>query len=108
MSEETTGNGEGAAASAAVIDAPREKLTKKAITADQPTWCPGCGDFANRVQEQDRSYRRDRSTGQPDEKTDRRRGDIHCAHARRERYSHDPTDRARDGPPGVQRHRMLV
>jgi 2-oxoglutarate/2-oxoacid ferredoxin oxidoreductase subunit beta len=23
-----------------------EKLTKKAITADHPTWCPGCGDFA--------------------------------------------------------------
>jgi hypothetical protein len=28
-------------------DAPREKLNKKAITADHPTWCPGCGDFAN-------------------------------------------------------------
>ncbi len=26
--------------------AEREKLTKKAITADHPTWCPGCGDFA--------------------------------------------------------------
>src|SRR5437879_4775947 len=24
----------------------REKLSKKAITADHPTWCPGCGDFA--------------------------------------------------------------
>lgn len=24
----------------------REKLTKKAITADHPTWCPACGDFA--------------------------------------------------------------
>src|SRR5437773_8173903 len=24
----------------------REKLTKKAITADHPTWCPGCGDLA--------------------------------------------------------------
>src|SRR2546423_6538861 len=24
----------------------REKLTKKAITADHPTWCPGCVDFA--------------------------------------------------------------
>src|SRR3954449_1057475 len=35
MSEETT-----------TIEAPREKLTKKAITADHPTWCPGCGDFA--------------------------------------------------------------
>ncbi|MCH7987910.1 MAG: pyruvate ferredoxin oxidoreductase, partial [Planctomycetes bacterium] len=23
-----------------------EKLTKKSITADHPTWCPGCGDFA--------------------------------------------------------------
>src|SRR5438105_15826195 len=25
---------------------PREKLTKRAVTADHPTWCPGCGDFA--------------------------------------------------------------
>src|SRR5438552_11864547 len=25
---------------------PREKLTKKAVTADHPTWCPGCGDSA--------------------------------------------------------------
>lgn len=24
----------------------REKLTKKDVTADHPTWCPGCGDFA--------------------------------------------------------------
>jgi 2-oxoglutarate ferredoxin oxidoreductase subunit beta len=24
----------------------RGALTKKAITADHPTWCPGCGDFA--------------------------------------------------------------
>ena len=23
-----------------------EKLTKKELTADHPTWCPGCGDFA--------------------------------------------------------------
>jgi 2-oxoglutarate/2-oxoacid ferredoxin oxidoreductase subunit beta len=23
-----------------------EKLTKKAVTADHPTWCPACGDFA--------------------------------------------------------------
>ena len=23
-----------------------EKLTKKALTGDHPTWCPGCGDFA--------------------------------------------------------------
>jgi 2-oxoglutarate ferredoxin oxidoreductase subunit beta len=25
---------------------PAEKLTKKILTADHPTWCPGCGDFA--------------------------------------------------------------
>lgn len=31
-----------AAAAAPVV----EKLTKKALTADHPTWCPGCGDFA--------------------------------------------------------------
>src|SRR5260370_7880762 len=31
----------------ATVETPaREKLTKKAITADHPTWCPGCGDFA--------------------------------------------------------------
>ncbi|MFN2477093.1 MAG: pyruvate ferredoxin oxidoreductase, partial [Chthoniobacterales bacterium] len=30
----------------ALAEVPREKLTKKAITADHPTWCPGCGDFA--------------------------------------------------------------
>ncbi len=30
----------------ATVEEPREKLTKKAITADHPTWCPGCGDFA--------------------------------------------------------------
>src|SRR5437773_549085 len=50
MSETTTGNGDGsgveATVSAAVAEPPREKLTKKAITADLPTWCPGCGDFA--------------------------------------------------------------
>jgi 2-oxoglutarate ferredoxin oxidoreductase subunit beta len=27
-------------------DAPRAPLTKKALVADHPTWCPGCGDFA--------------------------------------------------------------
>ena len=48
---ETTNSDVGAAVSAATIaspatDPPREKLTKKAITADHPTWCPGCGDFA--------------------------------------------------------------
>lgn len=26
--------------------APADKLTKKMLTADHPTWCPGCGDFA--------------------------------------------------------------
>ncbi len=26
--------------------APAEKLTKKQLKADHPTWCPGCGDFA--------------------------------------------------------------
>ena len=25
---------------------PQAKLTKKDLTADHPTWCPGCGDFA--------------------------------------------------------------
>jgi len=43
MNEATTPNGEGATS---VAESPREKLTKKAITADLPTWCPGCGDFA--------------------------------------------------------------
>jgi hypothetical protein len=32
--------------SPAIAEPPREKLTKKAITADHPTWCPGCGDLA--------------------------------------------------------------
>src|SRR5258707_600047 len=26
--------------------APGAPLTKKALIADHPTWCPGCGDFA--------------------------------------------------------------
>ena len=30
----------------AVLEFVREKVTKKAVTADHPTWCPGCGDFA--------------------------------------------------------------
>src|SRR5436305_7178129 len=49
MSEATTGNGDGATAVATTTPAsePRQKLTKKAVTADQPTWCPGCGDFAD-------------------------------------------------------------
>ncbi|MEM0895713.1 MAG: thiamine pyrophosphate-dependent enzyme [Verrucomicrobiota bacterium] len=32
--------------SAAAAPPPEEKLTKKALIADHPTWCPGCGDFA--------------------------------------------------------------
>ncbi|MEM9478431.1 MAG: thiamine pyrophosphate-dependent enzyme [Verrucomicrobiota bacterium] len=32
--------------SAAAAPPPEEKLTKKALVADHPTWCPGCGDFA--------------------------------------------------------------
>ncbi|MFK7912059.1 MAG: thiamine pyrophosphate-dependent enzyme [Akkermansiaceae bacterium] len=28
------------------MSAPVEKLTKKQLKADHPTWCPGCGDFA--------------------------------------------------------------
>ncbi len=31
---------------AATIASVPENLTKKALTADHPTWCPGCGDFA--------------------------------------------------------------
>lgn len=31
---------------ATLEEPPREKLTKKTLTADHPTWCPGCGDFA--------------------------------------------------------------
>src|SRR5882757_6939544 len=50
MNEATTGNGDGSGVEAVffvvVGQPPREKLTKKAITADHPTWCPGCGDFA--------------------------------------------------------------
>ncbi len=34
------------APSAPALSAPRAPLTKKALTADHPTWCPGCGDFA--------------------------------------------------------------
>ncbi|MDA7597938.1 thiamine pyrophosphate-dependent enzyme [Verrucomicrobiales bacterium] len=31
----------------AIVEAPEpKKLTKKMLTADHPTWCPGCGDFA--------------------------------------------------------------
>ena len=28
------------------LSAEPEKLTKKALASDHPTWCPGCGDFA--------------------------------------------------------------
>jgi len=34
------------AALATAVTAPRVPLTKKNLTADHPTWCPGCGDFA--------------------------------------------------------------
>ncbi|MGA0328093.1 MAG: pyruvate ferredoxin oxidoreductase, partial [Limisphaerales bacterium] len=27
-------------------EATRAPLTKKEISADHPTWCPGCGDFS--------------------------------------------------------------
>src|SRR5205823_10569434 len=44
---EATGSTVEADVSPAIAELPsREKLTKKAITADHPTWCPGCGDFA--------------------------------------------------------------
>src|SRR5947199_175150 len=46
---ESKPNGETATAIATATPAselPREKLSKKAMTADHPTWCPGCGDFA--------------------------------------------------------------
>ena len=33
-------------APATAVAAPATGLTKKALTADHPTWCPGCGDFA--------------------------------------------------------------
>src|SRR6266404_2726916 len=54
MSETTTANGDGTTTvetgmSPAIADAPREKLTKKAITADLPRWWRGCGDFAVRA-----------------------------------------------------------
>jgi 2-oxoglutarate ferredoxin oxidoreductase subunit beta len=34
------------AAAIATPAAPSAPLTRKALTADHPTWCPGCGDFA--------------------------------------------------------------
>ena len=34
------------AATAAVAAPAADRLTKKQLTADHPTWCPGCGDFA--------------------------------------------------------------
>src|SRR5216110_1724920 len=46
---ESKPNGETATAIAIATPAsepPREKLSKIAMTADHPTWCPGCGDFA--------------------------------------------------------------
>jgi 2-oxoglutarate/2-oxoacid ferredoxin oxidoreductase subunit beta len=35
-----------ASPSASAAPAGEQKLTKKILTADHPTWCPGCGDFA--------------------------------------------------------------
>src|SRR5881392_4398970 len=35
-----------ATATAAPAAVDPNRLTKKALTADHPTWCPGCGDFA--------------------------------------------------------------
>ena len=35
-----------APATAATAAPATDKLTKKQLTADHPTWCPGCGDFA--------------------------------------------------------------
>src|SRR5205823_5820751 len=48
MIETTTSPVEAGVSPATTATPPREreKLTKKAITADHPTWCPGCGDFA--------------------------------------------------------------
>src|SRR5438094_9714334 len=40
------GNRQSGSDSPAIAEPPREKLTKQAITADRPTWCPGCGAFA--------------------------------------------------------------
>ena len=34
-----------AAPATGTLPAP-DRLTKKQLTADHPTWCPGCGDFA--------------------------------------------------------------
>ena len=28
------------------VEIERNPLTKKELAADQPTWCPGCGDFS--------------------------------------------------------------
>ena len=30
----------------ATAEITREPLKKKDLVADQPTWCPGCGDFS--------------------------------------------------------------
>src|SRR6476619_4287346 len=53
MNTETPPNGNGSTTTTATAAPPdatlefvREKVTKKAVTADHPTWCPGCGDFA--------------------------------------------------------------
>ena len=63
-------------------------------------------DVADRLQIEDRPDRRDRPADQPDETTHLRRRHLHRAHARHAGQPHDPDDRARDGSPGLLRHRM--
>ncbi len=46
MSAPTLDTSSAAPATALVTPPAEEKLTKKLLTADHPTWCPGCGDFA--------------------------------------------------------------
>lgn len=37
---------QGAPSAVTAADTERKPLTKKVLAADQPTWCPGCGDFS--------------------------------------------------------------
>ncbi|GEP41904.1 thiamine pyrophosphate-dependent enzyme [Brevifollis gellanilyticus] len=46
MSSPTLDTSSATPATALVTPPAEEKLTKKILTADHPTWCPGCGDFA--------------------------------------------------------------
>lgn len=45
MSKDGNGQGGTAVATAPPLDR-RAPVTKKELTADHPTWCPGCGDFS--------------------------------------------------------------